>query len=82
MSREDPMITGQDEWRHPVTGEPRSTGITELANQAVERSAALMERIGKTGSLSAALTNPPGENLLTGMSGVMQREMSETEGSK
>lgn len=75
MSREDPMITEQKEWRHPVTGEQRGTGIKELANQAVERSAALMERVNETGSLSAALSAHPGENLLTGMHGATQREM-------
>lgn len=75
ISMEDAILTGQNEWRHPVTGELRATGIEELANQAVQRSAALMERIGETGSLAAALTDPPGENLLTGMHGTTQQEM-------
>jgi hypothetical protein len=75
MQREDEMITGQPQWLHPVTGEQRCTRIEELADQAVQQAAAAMERIGEMGSLSAALADPPGANLLTGMHGVMKREM-------
>jgi len=75
MSRDDEMITGQGEWRHPVTGERRSSSVAELADQAVRRTVAVLERIGERGSLVAALADPPGENLLTGMYGVKRREM-------
>jgi len=75
ISHDDEMITGHGEWRHPATGERCSSSVGGLAEQAVRRTIAVMERIVELGSLAAALADPPGENLLTGLCGVKKREM-------
>jgi len=62
-------------WRHPATGEVRSETPDDLAQEAVRRTVTLFERIGQRCRLADALNTPPGENLLTGLYGVGQREM-------
>jgi len=62
-------------WRHPVTGEARTETPDDLARKTVERTVELFERIGARGSLKDTLADPPGENLLTGLYGVGQKEM-------
>jgi hypothetical protein len=76
MSKDDEMITRQKWWQNPVTGERHDSSIDELAAQVVQRTTNLMERIDRLGSLAAALIDPPGENLLTGMYGVTKQEMT------
>ena len=75
MSQEDTMTMESGNWLHPVTGERQTTTIDELADQAVLRTIAALNDIEQQGSLAAALTRTPGENLLTGMRGVKQQEM-------
>lgn len=74
-SRDDMMIADSDSWLHPVTGKRHTATIDELADQAVLRTIAAMNDIEQLGSLAAALSKAPGENLLTGMHGVKQQEM-------
>jgi hypothetical protein len=62
-------------WRHPVTGEERTETPDDLAREAVRRTVALFERIDAHGGMKAALSVPPGENLLTGLYGVRRQEM-------
>jgi hypothetical protein len=57
------------EWRHPFGGELRRTSLEQLADEAVLRITTLFERIETAGSLAVALSDCPGENLLTGMHG-------------
>ena len=57
------------EWRHPVSGETQRTSLDGLADEAVRRTVATFRRIEQAGTLAAALTLHPGENLLTGMHG-------------
>ena len=76
MDKDDGIITGREQWRHPVTGEPRGGSIEDMAGQAVQRTTAIIKRIAESGSLTKALTDPPGENLLTGMYGVKACEMA------
>lgn len=57
-------------WRHPESGEENSASLDDLARQAVERTVAVFGRIEESGTLAAALTDPPGPNLLTGLHGV------------
>ena len=61
-------------WRHPVSGESRRTSIQQLADTAVQRMIFTFERIEEAGSLAPALTQNPGENLLTGMHGACLKE--------
>src|SRR6185369_13791462 len=75
MSRDDAMITETSAWLHPVTGKRHSATIEELAEQGVLRIITAFKDIEQQGSLSAALTKTPGENLLTGMHAVKQQEM-------
>lgn len=63
-------------WRHPESGELRGESVDELAQQAVERTAAVFCRIEKARSLAAALETPPGANLLTGLHGVIKGKSS------
>lgn len=63
------------EWRHPVSGELINATPDDLAEETVRRTVAAFERIEAQGSLAAALSDPPGVNLLTGMFGVGEREM-------
>jgi len=76
MAKDAPPLTGQGQWRHPVTGELRTDSIEELASRVVRRTTAVMERIATLGSLARALAEPPGENLLTGMYGVQAKAMT------
>jgi len=57
------------EWRHPVSGEPRRTSLEQLADETVRRIVTLFDSIETEGSLADALSDSPGENLLTGMHG-------------
>lgn len=75
ISRDDELIIRQREWQHPITGEHHDSSVAELADQVVRRTINLMERIERFGSMATALSDPPGENLLTGIFGVKQRDM-------
>lgn len=75
MSRDDALITESGSWLHPVSGKRNTSTIDELADQAVLRTIETLKNIEQTGSLTAALTKTPGENLLTGMHGVKRKEM-------
>jgi hypothetical protein len=61
-------------WRHPESGEMRRESLDDLARHAVERTVALFRRIEAGGTLAAALSTPPGANLLTGLQGVKKEE--------
>ena len=63
---------GEVGWHHPETGELNSASLDDMADQAVERTVALFLRIESAGTLAAALATQPGENLLTGLSGVVK----------
>jgi hypothetical protein len=70
--------TGEEKgWRHPETGELWGASLDDLAQQAVERTAALFLRIEAAGSLADALAQTPGANLLTGLQGVSKGGQSE-----
>lgn len=73
-SRRDRLGASPLEWRHPVTGETHRTSISQLSDAAVQRMVATFERIDEAGSLAPALTQNPGENLLTGMHGACLKE--------
>lgn len=75
MSQDDPMIIKSETWIHPVSGNRQTTTIDELADQSVLRTIEVFNNIGQQDSLANALSKNPGENLLTGMSGVKQLEM-------
>lgn len=57
-------------WRHPATGREEHATLDELLAAAVTAMATCFERIERAGSLAGALQEPPGVNLLTGISGV------------
>lgn len=76
-SRHRALIDSIGRWRHPVTGEASSATPDDLAEEAVERSAALFRRVEESGSLAGALHDPPGANLLTGLYGVGTSAMEE-----
>lgn len=61
------------EWRHPESGEMKSDSIEDLAQVAVDRTVTVFQRIEAAGSFAAALSTPPGANLLTGLHGVGKR---------
>ncbi|MDA8430662.1 MAG: zinc dependent phospholipase C family protein [Geobacteraceae bacterium] len=63
-------------WQHPVTGRVQRSTLKELTDEAVRRTMALFSLIEAQGSLTMALGNRPGENLLTGLHGVRQNEMT------
>lgn len=67
--REDRFGQEAVEWRHPVSKKLRRTSLEQLADEAVQRITTLFERIEAAGSLADALSDSPGENLLTGMHG-------------
>jgi hypothetical protein len=50
----------------------KSESIDDLAREAVERTVAVFRRIEAAGTLAAALSAPPGANLLTGLHGVIK----------
>jgi hypothetical protein len=62
-------------WRHPVTGVEQCEYLDELAETAVQRTIERFEQIEFKGSLTDALTNDPGENLLTGIHGACHCSM-------
>jgi len=63
------------EWQHPVNGEPRQTTLEQLSDEAVQKIVNLFEQLEDAGSLTAALRDCPGENLLTGMHGACLARM-------
>jgi len=67
--RKDRFGADAVEWRHPVSGELRRTSLEQLADETVQRITALFDRIETKGSMADALSDRPGENLLTGMHG-------------
>jgi len=75
MSHDNPMTTEPEPWIHPVTGERQTATIDELADQAVLQTIKIFEDIELHGSLAAALTSKPGENLLSGVHGVRRQDM-------
>ena len=62
-------------WSHPVSGALNEASIEDLAQEAIQRTVALFERIEERGSLTAALGDLGGPNLLTGLHGVGKSEM-------
>ena len=74
LADDDEMIL-KGKWQHPVSGEPQTISIEGLADQAVQRTVTVLEKIRQRGSLLSALTEPPGQNLLTGLYGTTQSEM-------
>jgi len=66
------------EWEHPVTGEVRKSKIESLVDDAVKRTVEVFRRIEVEKSLAAALADPPGCNLLTGMYAVNSNKMFKT----
>jgi len=63
------------EWEHPVSGEARKSNVDELVADAVSRTVEVFRRIELENSLVAALLDPPGCNLLTGMYAVNSSKM-------
>ncbi|HBA89364.1 MAG TPA: hypothetical protein DCZ75_15665 [Geobacter sp.] len=59
-------------WRHPESREFNSSSLDDLAGEAVERTVAVFRRVEESGGFAAALSNPPGANLLTGLHGVVK----------
>jgi hypothetical protein len=62
-------------WRHSVSGELQHRTLDELLNEVVRRTTVLFTLIEEKGSLTAALLDNPGENLLTGLHGVCRNAM-------
>jgi hypothetical protein len=69
------LIDSIREWRHPVSGAMSKTSLDELAEETVQQTVAVFRRIDERGSLAAALNDPPGANLLTGLFAVAMSEM-------
>jgi hypothetical protein len=63
------------EWKHPVSGKVSSLTLDQLADECVRETTGLFSRIGQMGSFAAALSDPPGRNLLTGMYGETSSSM-------
>ncbi len=63
------------EWEHPVTGEARKSKIDDLVEDAVKRTVEMFRQIEVEKTLVAALVDPPGCNLLTGMYAVNSSKM-------
>jgi hypothetical protein len=63
------------EWRHPVTREQRHESLDDLAAVTVRETVRIFRKIETLGTFAAALNNCPGENLLTGLSGICAAEM-------
>jgi len=68
--KEGMIVEPENGWRHPETGELKSSSLDDLASQAVERTVRLFLRIDAEGTLAGALVTLPGANLLTGLHGV------------
>jgi hypothetical protein len=71
------MIDSVTRWSHPVSGAASNASLDDLAEEAVSRTLALFRRVEESASLAAALSDPPGANLLTGLYGVGKSEMRE-----
>lgn len=69
------MIDAVHGWKHPVTAESRTSSLDDLAEETVQQTVAVFRLIDERGSLSAALADSPGANLLTGLHGVGMSEM-------
>lgn len=63
------------EWSHPVTGDLVRSSIDDLARETRQRTSAVFRKIEERESLSAALSECPGVNLLTGLPGAGMSEM-------
>ncbi|ABL00517.1 zinc dependent phospholipase C family protein [Pelobacter propionicus] len=71
------MIDSVTRWSHPVSGAASNTSLDDLAEEAVSRTLVLFRRMEESASLAAALSDPPGANLLTGLYGIGKSEMRE-----
>ncbi len=71
------MIDSVTRWNHPVSGAASNASLDDLAEEAVSRTLALFRRVEESASLAAALSDPPGANLLTGRYGVGKSEIRE-----
>lgn len=71
-----PFDDNSREWLHPVTAELQRSTLAELASSAVSRTTALFTLIESQGSLTEALRDRPGENLLTGLHGIGRSAMN------
>jgi hypothetical protein len=69
------------EWRHPVSGVVSRSSVDDLAADAVLQTISVFRRIESRGSLAAALKNPPGANLLTGVHGIGKAAMQYASGA-
>lgn len=69
------FVGGITEWNHPVSGVLNRSSINDLARETLQRTAAIFRSIEEQGSLSDALSDHPGANLLTGMPAVGKAEM-------
>lgn len=69
------LIDSIREWRHPASGVMATTSLEDLAEETVQQTVAVFRHIDERGSLVAALDDPPGANLLTGLYGVGMSEM-------
>lgn len=69
------LIDSVHEWEHPISGAVVNLSADDLAEETVRKTAAIFKRIDERGSLSAALGDPPGVNLLTGLYAVGMSEM-------
>jgi hypothetical protein len=69
------IIDSIREWRHPVSGAVTTTSLDDLAEETVQQTVAVFRRIDERGNLAAALDDPPGANLLTGLFAVGMSEM-------
>ena len=72
------QMTETVQWEHPVTGEVKKTKIDDLVEDAVNGTVEVFRRIEVDKSLVAALVDPPGCNLLTGMYAVNSNKMFKT----
>ncbi len=74
-SNRDDLSGHESNWCHPATGMPGNKLLDDLGAEVLRRMLALLRRIEEEGSLKSALTEPPGENLLSGLFGIMHAEM-------
>ncbi len=69
------LIDSVHEWKHPVSGVVVNTTVDELAEESVRKTVTVFRHIDEWGSLTTALDDPPGVNLLTGLYAVGMSEM-------
>lgn len=74
-SNRDDLSGYESTWLHPATGEPGNKLLNDLGAEVLRRMLVLLRRIEEVGSLKSALTEPPGENLLSGLFSVMHADM-------